>query len=539
MANRWTSRRWSRRRTLGIAGAGAGATLFAAACGNDSEESPSGGSQATAASGGSAPGAAATVAAPRERKALTFADGFEPKSYVENGGHSGGVFSIREGIGEGLFRVNFESKFEPALATGAEQIDETTWRIAVRPNVTFHNGQPVNGEAVAYTLNTLAADKAVSAAFRGATASAADANNVTVKTQGLVPYMQAILADGLAVVYERGSLAGDPATSLPSGTGPFKLTAFRPGDRRVLEPNDAYWGGRPGVGTVQYLLIPEAQTRANQMRTGSVDIARLINPPDVPALKSNNDVQVLTQPLPRLRALYLNMTKRPTSDLRVRQAIAHAIERQPIIDTVLEGQSSIQTSLFRKELPWGQDLKGLAYDPNRAKALLEQAGYTAQNPLALTLVTYSSRAELPDLAQVLQQQFKKVNIDAKLQVEKDNTVWEPAAKRGEIEMLLVARNPLFLLDPQSIFESDYTPAGSYYISTYTGIDEQVAAAGRTADTQRRYAIYRQLEKKIIEDDVNTIVLNSYIQIDATRKNISGYRPHPTDAIALNAGVVKA
>lgn len=537
MANRWTARSISRRRTLGVAGAGAGAALFAAACGNDAEESPSSGSQATAA-GGSAPGAAATVAAPRERKALTFADGFEPKSYVENGGHSGGVFSIREGIGEGLFRVNFESKFEPALATGAEQIDETTWRIAVRPNVTFHNGQPVNGEAVAYTLNALAADKAASSAFKGATASAADANNVTVKTQGLVPYMQAILADGLAVVYERGSLAGDPATSLPSGTGPFKLTAFRPGDRRVLEPNDAYWGGSPGVGTVQYLFIPEAQTRANQMRTGSVDIARLINPPDVPALKSNNDVQVLTQPLPRVRVLYLNMTKRPTSDLRVRQAIAHAVERQPIIDTVLEGQSSIQTSLFRKELPWGQDLKGLAYDPNRAKALLEQAGYTAQNPLSLTLTTYSARAELPDLAQVLQQQFKKANIDAKLNVVQDNAIWEAAAKRGELEMLLVARNPLFLLDPQSIFETDYTRDGSYNITTYSGVEDQIKAAGSTADTQRRYAIYRQLEKKIIEDDVNTIVLNSYIQIDATRKNISGYRPHPTDAIALNAGVVK-
>lgn len=519
----------TRRRAAGVLGVGVAA--FAAACGsNDKKESSS------AATG--TPQSASvnnTVTPPKERKAITFVDGFDPKSYTDS---SGGLFAIREGLAEGLVRINFERKFEPALATGIEQIDDTTWRAALRPNVTFHNGSPVNAEAVAFVLNALAGSKSVSAAFKGATVSDAGGGNITIKTAVPAPYIQAILADGTAAILEKSSYGGD-ATALPVGTGPFRLTSFRPGDRRVMEPNDAYWGGKPAISGVQYLVVPEAQTRANQLKTGSADIMRLVNPPDVPGLKSNTDVTVLTQPLPRVRVLYLNMVKRPTSDIRVRQAIAHAIERQVIVDTVLEGQSAVQTTLFSKDAPWGNPaIKGLPYDPAKAKALLEQAGYTAQSPLSLTLTTYPARAELPGLATVIQDQLKKVGIDCKVQVQ-DSTVLEPAARRGELDMALIARNPLFLYDPQGIFESDYTTGGSYNLSVYSGLEDRIAAAGTTTDTQKRYQIYRDMEKKIIEDDVNTIALNSYVQIDATRKSITGYRPHPTDAVALTTSIVKA
>ena|GEM_PF-1790117 len=516
----------SRRRTLALIGGTAAA--LAAACGGSDEKNTS----SAPASGSAA--AKATVAPPKERKTLTFVDGFEPKSYVEGGG----LFALREGVTDGLVRINFESKFEPALASGWEQPDETAWRFALRPNLTFHNGAPVNGEAVSFILNQLAASKGVIGAFKGATTTDTGAGGVVVKTTALVPFMPAVLADGTAAIFDKSMFNGDPATALPIGTGPFKVTSFRPGDRRVMEAFDAHWGGRPGVSGVQYLFIPEAQTRANQLKTGSADIMRLVNPPDIAGLKSNAELQVLTQPLTRVRALYLNMVKRPTSDIRVRQAIAHAIERQVIVDTVLEGQSNVQTSLFRKDLPWGQDLKGLPYDPNRAKTLLEQAGYTAQNPLSITLTTYPTRAELPDLAQVLQQQLKKVGIDCKIAVQ-DSTVLEPAARRGDLDLTLIARNPLFLFDPQSIFESDYMVGGSYNLSVYSGLDDRIKAAATIADTQKRYDAYRAMEKKLIEEDVNTVVLNSYIQIDATRKTVSGYRPHPTDAIALTAAILKS
>lgn len=519
----------SRRRTLAVLGGGTGTAAFLAACG--------GGDKKDSTTTGAVQGTTA-VAPPRERKALTFVDGFEPKSYVEAGsGHAGGLFAVREGIGEGLVRISFDAKFEPALASAWEQPDETTWRFALRPNVTFHSGAPVTAESAVFALTALAGSKAAPAALKGATIQDTG-GSVTIRTPEPVPYMTAIVADGGATIFDRATLSGDPATTLPVSTGPFKITAFRPGDRRTLEAYDAYWGGRPGVSGVQYLFVPEAQTRANQLRTGAADIARVINPPDVPALRSNPDLQVLTQPLTRVRLLFLTTTKRPMSDLRVRQAIAHAIERQPIVDSVLEGLSTTQASLFRKDMPWGQDLRGLPYDPNRSRALLEQAGYTAQNPLSITLTTYPARPELPDIAQVLQQQLRRVGIELKIQIQ-DSAVLEPTAKRGELDMTLIARNPLFLYDPQVAFESDYQSGGSYNLSVYSGLDDRIKAASRVTDTRRRYQIYQEMERKIIEEDVATIVLNSYIQIDAARKSISGYRPHPNDTIALTAAIVKS
>lgn len=525
--------RVTRRRALGVLGGTATAVLLAA-CGGESGRSAgsTGGAQAVTTTG------APAVAAPRERKSLTFVDAFEPKSYVEAGsGHAGGLFAVREGIGEGLVRISFEAKFEPALAAAWEQPDEVTWRFTVRPGVTFHSGQPVTAEAAVFALTALAQSKAAPTALKGATIQDGG-GAIVIKTPEPVPYMTAVVADGAATIFDRATLLGDPATTLPVSTGPFRITAFRPGDRRVLEANDAYWGGKPGVSGVQYLFVPEAQTRANQLKTGAADIMRVVNPPDVPALRASPDIQVLTQPLTRVRLLYLTLTKRPMSDLRVRQAIAHAIERQPIVDSVLEGLSTTQVTLFRSDMPWGQDLKGLPYDPNRARMLLEQAGYTAQNPLSITLTTYPSRPELPDIAQVLQQQLKRVGIDLKIQIV-DSTVLEPAAKRGELDMTLIARNPLFLYDPQVAFETDYLSGGSYNLSVYSALDDRIKAASRITDANRRYQIYREMEKKIIEEDVATIVLNSYIQIDATRKNISGYRPHPNDTIALTAAIVKS
>jgi peptide/nickel transport system substrate-binding protein len=466
---------------------------------------------------------------------LTFVDLFEPKAYAD-----ADVYVIREGIGQGLVRINFQSQFEGALATDWATVDATTWRFTLRSAVTFHNGVALDAGAVVANLQKLAEAKNAPAAFKGAAIMADSASTVTIRTAAPLPYLPAILADSKAVIYEPSASFGPDGTLVtPVSTGPFKLVDFKPGDRRVLEAHAGYWGGTPGVREVQYLVVPNGQTRANMVRSGEADIARIIAPTDVASLQTSSSARVLTTPLPRVRQLFLNTQGGPIRDVRVRMAIAHAVDREIVVQSVLENQAVSQAGLFSPSYPWGNPgLRGLPFDQAAARTLLAEAGYGPSSPLSITLMSYPSRPELPPLAQVLQQQLAEIGVQCEISIV-DSTVMEAAELRGEYDIALGTRNPLFLFDPQAAFETDFSSAGSYNLTRYAGLDDQIAAAGTIQDQAERYARYRQLEQRIVEQDVATVVLNSYIQIDATRSNVTGYQPHPTDSIALTEQIAKS
>lgn len=489
-------------------------------------------------------GAAAAAALPRTgffsygsaagaRKTLTFVDPFEPASYVDGGG----IFLQREGIAEGLVRVGFDTKFEPALATDWQQVDDTLWRIKLRRGVRFHSGNILDADAVRVSLERAAGRRDALAALRGLRVTRETAYTILISTEGPVPYLPAFLADGRAMILEPSSFASGSPTATPVGTGPFKLVAWRPGDRRVLERHEAYWRGTPRVAEVQYLRVPSAQTRLNMVRTGAADIARVIAPTDVYTVRRDVNVRLLTVPLPRVTILYPNNRKAPLNDLRVRQALAHAIDRGLVVKAAMEGQAAPLAGLFRPEYPWGNpDLKGVVFDPQLARAKLVEAGYGTR-PLSFTLATYTARPELPDVAQVLQQQWAQVGIEARIAV-MDYAVMEGMALRGEHDVVLVSRNPLFMFDPQSVLESDFTSQGAYNLSQYSRLDQEIRAAGVMKKLQARYDAYRRIERQIVEQDAAAIVIASYVQIDAARRTITGYQPHPTDLIALTSAIDK-
>lgn len=516
--------RLARRRFVRGAGLGSLGLVGAALVGcSGDDDAVEGSASATDASGTSL-----------ERQRATFVDSLEPGTYYDG---SGGLYAIREGIADGLITVDFDSQFTGGLADEWEAPDDLTWRLSLRPGVTFHNGETMTAEHVIANLERLAESDAGIAAFSG-TAVESDGKHIELRTAAPLPYMPAILANGLAAIYHPSSFEGDPATSLPIGTGPFRVTEFRPGDRRTLEAFDGGWHGAPGLAGVDYLVVPEAQTRAAQVRTGDADIARLVNPEDVPTLEAADGVTILTTSLPRYRGLFPNVHRGLTQDDRVRRAIAAAVQRQPIIDSILEGLSSPQATIFRTDYPWGDPtITGIPEDLAEATKLLAAVGYDADSPAAITLSSYTQRGELPLMAQVLQQQLQQVPFAITLDVG-DYTPFETAAIAGDLELMLVARNPLFLFDPQGTFESDYATGGSFNLSQYSALDAAIAEAATIVDQAERYARYREFERQIIEDDIATIALCAYTQIDATRDSVSGYRPHPTDAIAVHEGITK-
>ena len=470
-------------------------------------------------------------------KTLQFAEATEPKSYD---GVSGSVLLARQGIGQTLVRIGFDGKIEPALATQLEPVDATTWRFTLREGVKFHNGAPLDAQAVKASLERLAGLKDSAQGLQGAVVTSDSPTAGRIQTRTPVAYLPALLADGAASILDRGSYGADAAITRPVGTGPFEFVEWRPGDRVVLQAHEGYWGGTPKLQNVEYRFVSQAQTRSNLVRSGEVDIANVIPATDVPVLQKATGVSVLTNPSPRLRALYINTQNGPTSDVRVRRALAHATDREIIVKTVLENQGTAQAALFRAEYPWSNpNIKGLPFDRERAKALLAEAGYTQAQPLTLTLLTYNLRAELPLIAQVLQQQWAAVGINCDISIQDYSAIETTAFKEGTHNLALFSRSPLLVYDPQAIFETDFSSTGSYNLSRYSGLDAKIKAAGSLVDTDARYSQYREIEQHILEDDVAAIVISAYINIDGVRAGVTGYRQHPTELLALTETLDKS
>lgn len=477
--------------------------------------------------------APAAVAA---KKSLTLADPFEPKDYS---GRLGGLFALREGIGEGLVRVGFGRTLEPALATSWEVVDETAWRFTLREGVTFHSGNRLDVATVSSVLGRAVTTTEVPAALRGATVTSEGPSTVLIRTAAPTPYLPAVMAESSTLIWDPASFAADGAVAQPIGTGPFKLVDLRAGDRRVFTAHESYWGGTPRVSEVQYRLIPAAATRANLVRTGEADVARTLTPTEVLTLRGASGVELPSVYLPRVRALYPNTQKAPTDDVRFRRALAYAIEREAIVQGALEGMVESQRALFRPEYPWSNpSLQGLPLDPDRARAELEQLGYGPTNRPSIQLLANTNWPEMPQVLQVLQQQLAAVGIDTELSIQKAD-VAETMVKRVEHDVYVTARILLLLFDPQATFETDFSSSGAFNYAHYRGLDDRIKAAGSMFDTAARYDEYRRMERHVVEADVAVVPLTSFLQVDAVRSDVSGYQPHPTDTGVLTAAIEKA
>jgi peptide/nickel transport system substrate-binding protein len=196
--------------------------------------------------------------------------------------------------------------------------------------------------------------------------------------------------------------------SNPIGSGPFKFVRYIPDEEIVLERNDAYYGRKPQISTVVFRIIPEAIVRALELRKGSVDIALNALPPDtVEVLKGEPDLQVVEAPGTTYQYVAFNLKDPAFGDVRVRQAFAYAIDRDKIIRYLMRNQARPATGVIPiGNWSYTSDVTTYAYDPERARQLLNQAGKTGLSFTFRTSTDETGRL----VATVFQQQLKEVGI---------------------------------------------------------------------------------------------------------------------------------
>lgn len=329
-------------------------------------------------------------------------------------------------IHEGLVTVNAAQEVEPLLATEWELLDDgLTYRVSLREGVTFHSGAPFNAEAVAWNMDRqLNGDPPGIAAGLIPPMSAitvVDEYTVDFTLEEPTGVFMAILGAPLFMivdptVYEE---LGENYDDGPSGTGPFAFDSWQPGLSVELVANENYWNADngPEVDRVVFEVIPEASSRAIALRNGEVDMAFIVSAEEIDSFNGDG-FQVFQAPSTRVVFIGLNTADPILEDVRVRQALAHAIDLE-LVQTII-GENGALAEGMGVESALGFFPSVREYNPEGAASLLEEAGWTMgsgdyrEKDGTVLQVNVQAQGNTPgeiEALQVIQQQWRAVGIE--------------------------------------------------------------------------------------------------------------------------------
>ncbi|MDQ0720683.1 MULTISPECIES: ABC transporter substrate-binding protein [Paenibacillus] len=351
---------------------------------------------------------------------LTVAAATDIESFDPHNNNNTSSEAVLVNVFDYLIKNDSEQKKVAGLATSWDQVDDTTWRFKLREGVTFHNGDPFTSADVKYTLERVAKDETLkqNSYFKNIVeVKAVDDYTVDIITDGPDPLLLNRLSKMGAGILPAKYIADkgfDAFLKQPVGTGPYKFSKWTKDDRVELVKNENYFDGEPKWNEVVFRVIPEASTRVSELLAGGVDVASSIPSTDIARIEGEADKKIVKAPIQRVLQLIFRQTEGSiTADPKVREAIDLAIDKQGIVDSIAGGAGIVtRTSVTPGNFGADPSLyKTSLYDQEKAKQLLQEAGY-AEGEAEMTIsvsAQYKEQAEV--VAAMLEQAGFKINLD--------------------------------------------------------------------------------------------------------------------------------
>ncbi|MPY56577.1 ABC transporter substrate-binding protein [Streptomyces spongiae] len=433
----------------------------------------------------------------------------------------------RLGVTEGLTALDANGSAAPALAESWTRENDRTWLFTLR-EATFQDGTAVTPAAVAAALTHATEAKPVTAALSGVAlkAAKADGNRVRVTTEDADPALPLRLSSpGLAVLSPKayGKERNKP-NPVGTATGPFEITKVSGTTSATLDRNDDYWGGRAQASGVDARFISDGTARTNALRTGQVDIAEAVPVSQAAALEKGTRHETATT---RTTSLLLNTDKGAFKDPALRSAAREAVDTSVFAKDVYEGYADPGVGVFGPAVTWAADKR--VKPAGRAKA-------ADADGTSVTVATYNNRPELPEVAQVLQQQLEKAGFKVKLEVREYSRL-ESDALSGKFDAFVGARNSLLDTgDPVSILASDYSCDGSYNLALLCDkkVDKAVTEAEALSDSAKRQQAAMDAEAAILGTDAVVPLVHQQI-ITGVGTSVQGVIFDPYERTLVGTG----
>lgn len=539
-SNSYWARQRTRRRFLGVVGMGAGAAAFALACGRDDKNE----SQATTTTGGGgSPAAGGTTGtqAPTQASAavrggtLTVAMArdvttFDPTRNQDVYGSTALAF-----VAEGLYEIDPKANTTLRVAEKLENPMPNVYVWTLRKGIKFQDGTDLNAEAVKFNIQRHIDDtKSVrNQDVKDVTAiETPDAGTVKVTLKNPFAPFPNKLNGGAgtllspAVIQKLGENLQRDLTG--AGAGPFKFKEWKRDTEITFERNESYWlkqgnDALPYLDKIVLKIFPDENVRLTNIETGDADALQGNPPPkDVERLKKSTDLVYKEIPSLGWSFVTLNTEKEPFKDVRVRQALSLAIDRDQILKTVNFGIGSVQDTPVPSTISWAYDTSPASHpyfkqDMAKAKQLLSAAG---KSGVKFSFQISNASPVLQQTAELIKDQIKAVGFDMEIQLIEFATVVSNA-NGGDYEASGIGWSGG--TDPDdNLYSLFYTKAG-FNLSKYSNpaFDMLLDQGRQTLDQNKRGDIYKQAQK-ILFDDQPFIVYQQGVQGSLVRKNVQNY-----------------
>jgi peptide/nickel transport system substrate-binding protein len=452
----------------------------------------------------------------RDAVTIALSDKFSGLDTISTVSSDAAADRIRNLMFNSLVRKNEKFEYVGELSEDPK-IDVANLAItfSLRNNVKFHNGKDLSSADAKYTLDTLLSG--------GGYKAASFYDNVNGQKQQHITSIETPDPKTLVLKVRRPALINQTLSNLvtipiipegtieqqktaPIGTGAFKFAAFDQANNLVsLEANPNYWEGAPKIQKLNVRTVTDANALQAELQSGRVDLVP--NPTNISAdtfntLGRNSNLQIVQGDGSNIRYIGFNVTQKPLDNVKIRQAIAYAIDRERIIKELLSGQAKVAHSIL-PEASWAYSAPvRYNYDPAKAKQLLQEAGYKGE-PIRFKFLSGSSAVS--QYSQVIQSSLKEVGINVEIETLEDNTLREQL-KQGQFQMNTAQwiggnQDPIFLRD---LFDSDEFPdkkVSGRNRSRYSNpeFDKVVREAVNTTDKAKAAQLYARAQEIVAVD----------------------------------------
>ena len=480
------------------------------------------------------------------------------------------------------------SEVIPSLATDWTTSDDgLAWTFNLREGVTFHDGEPFNAEAVCFNFErwfnfppalqgdgttyywqygfgggfkTPAEGSPTAEDSLYASCEATDELNVTLNlTKPSSTILSTLTLPSLHIVsptalqeFEADAGAqnddgiftpsGTYSTENPTGTGPYKFESWTVGEQLVLVRNDDYWGEQALTEKIIFRPIADNAARLQALQTGEVQGYDLVEPQDVPTIQGDANLQLLERPPFNVGYITINQSKPPMDNELVRQAVAHAINKEEVVNNFYGGRGVVATQFMPQEIfGWASDVPTYEFDPDRSRQLLQQAGLTLPVEVEFWYPTDVTRDYMPDPKRNFEAFAAQLNA-AGFRVTARTAPWRPdyvsKVNEGTAGHLNLIGWIADFADPDNFIGTFFQSPSAAFGFENQEIHDVLDEAESETDPAARTALYEQANRLIMENipGIPYVHATAALALDA---NVQGFVPSPVGVGGESFATVEA
>jgi peptide/nickel transport system substrate-binding protein len=438
-------------------------------------------------------------------------------------------FEVLENVFDTLVEPDENLEMRPALAQSWEvSPDQLIWTFHLRKGVVFHDGSPFTADDVVYSYRRIIDHQLANVdKFSAVTGlSAIDPATVRITVKQPTPNLLTNLGGfkGMAIVSRKNVESGQIATH-PVGTGPFAFVSQKSGDSITLKANPAYWAGAPKVSGATFRFISQPSTALSALQAGEIDWTDSIPTQRVAQLKGDDSVRLAVTPSNDYWYLSLNEARAPWNDVRVRQAIAYAIDRDSIVRATSYGTAVANQLAIPKGNPWYTPYATYRRDIDKAQDLLRQARAAPKN---LDMLVTTEYPETVTAAQIIADNLAPLGIAVNIRTV-DFATWLDEQNSGHFDMLMMGW--LGNIDPDDFYYAQHHSDGTSNAQKFSDREvDRLLDAGRVEINRNARADDYAKAATMIADQVSYIYLYNPSVIQAWTTGLSGYEARRDGAI---------